>query len=466
MNIFKVGKLLILGAAQRLKWRAFVCALVGAFFMFTLACVRASAAPNQAILRQVHGEEKMTDQAQPQKIVTNKSVISTGFRYMRSVAWSPDSKLFAVTQTTGLTASIVVYDAATQKIVKSLEPPKCGPYSGENEAHGGDVSFSPDGRYLAGGIGIITLWDTKTWQPVRDILGPFERGSYAAGPVESIAFSPDSKSLAILYSSVLWPESMRVDGREAIFAVARIRKTDKSISNSRAIMAFDVETTNRVFLVKEEKAIDSVNKISRMFTGGVSYSHDGKYILSADCGGVRHDFLTKDDDPSKKYTRILFFDAKTGMIVNEIQDIHVMNVTSSALSHNGKFIATGTDTGAKRSTRNQFSDKWYSNNNTDPIRIWDVASGKKLQELGPIRGSVRSFAFSPDDRVLVSCQTDISENETIWLWDLASGQLIERVSTPRSGHDFHACALSPDGRIIAMPVADKIYLVNIKPQLQ
>lgn len=83
-------------------------------------------------------------------------------------------------------------------------------------------------------------------------------------------------------------------------------------------------------------------------------------------------------------------------------------------------------------------------------------------ELGPLRGGPRSLAFSPDDRVLISCQADIMEKETIWLWDLTSGQLIERVRTPRSGSEFRSCALSPNGRTLAMTVMDKIYLVHIK----
>ena len=189
---------------------------------------------NQPIDRSFQGEGKMKNQPIPKKIVTDKSTISTDFRFIHRITWSPDSQYFAVTQTTRTTVSVIVYDAKTHRIVKDLSVEKCGPYPGDQEfISEGDVAFSPDGRYLAGGVGIITLWDTKTWQPVRNILGPFSRGSNAAAAVRNIAFSPDSRSLAIFYRSVTWPETIRVDRIDP--AIAK----DKSIKHPGTIMVFD-----------------------------------------------------------------------------------------------------------------------------------------------------------------------------------------------------------------------------------
>lgn len=436
--------------SHRLKRPALAAVLAGAVLLCAFGCAR--------------GSDPLV-QAQPQKIVTNKSVISTSFGSVRDVAWSPDSKYFAVAQSTKITASIVIYDAKTQKIVKSLEPKKCGPYSGIYESHsGGKVAFSQDGRYLAGGFGIITLWDTKTWQPVRDILGPFVRGANVAGHVKSLIFSPDSLSLAILYSSVLYPEYLHVEGFAAIREIAKRRESDKSITNEPTLIVFDVESGNITFNFKQEHATDKINKYGRMFSGGISYSPDGRYILTNHFGGIRHDFITKDDDPSKYDSRLVFRDAKSGKSMKEFSAIHAMEITASTYSHNGKLIATGTNTGSKHNTRNLLAGPWvwFKNHNEDPIRIWDAETGAKLMELGPLRGSPKWLGFSPDDRVLVSCQTDVSENEIIWIWDLTSGQLIERVRIPRGWNHIHSCALSPDGHTIAITDGDTIYLVHIK----
>lgn len=448
-----VGKCVASGAAHRTWGLGLVSVLVSACLFANLVCAQANDS-----LGPLNGHK-----VQQRKIVTEKSEISTDFGFMGQVTWSPDSKNFAVVQATKQSISIVVYDAKTKKVIHNLAPKKCGAYSGDHEALlEGDISFSPDGRYLAGGVGIITLWDTITWQPVRDILGPFARGSNTAGAVRSLTFSPDSKSLAILYKSVLWPESLRVDGLTGAAAIMKKRATDKSITDEAAVMVFDVETSERKFFVKEERATDSVNRFARMFSGNISYSQDGKYIIISSVGVIPHKHLTKEDDPTRRFTFLEFRDSSTGQILRKISDVHTMGINVSRFSPNGKFVATGTDTGSQRSTLNVFTNQWFVNINADPIRVWDVASGEKLMELGPLRGAVKMLAFSPDDKVLVSCQTDLKEKETIWIWDLSSGQLIERVSTPRSGHQFFSCALSPDGRTIAMPVQDKIYLVHIK----
>jgi len=450
---------------RRLR-RIILCALFGVFLCTAVGCASSGLTPyaeNPASTGVTPAAK-----AAPRKIVTNKSVISTNFGFVKDVAWSPDNKYFAVAQTTRMNASIVVYDAKTQKIVRSMEPRKCGPYAGDHEfITGGKVAFSPDGRYLAGGFGIITLWETKTWQPVRDVLGPFSRGANAAGPVQSIAFSPDSMAIAILYSSVIWPESVYVGGRDETLARLRQRKIDKSpdpFTHEAALMVFDVETATRRYYFKQEHATDKINRFGHMFSGGISYSPDGKYILTNHWGGMRHDFLTKDDDPSKYDIRLAFRDAKSGKSLKEISDVHAMRITASTFSHNGKLIATGTTTGSKENTRNLLAGPWvwFKNHNEDPIRIWDAATGAKLMELGPLRGSPKSLAFSPDDRVLVSCQTDIKENENIWLWDLTSGQLIERVAIPKSWNNTYSCAISPDGRTIAMTDDNRIIIVSIK----
>ena len=70
------------------------------------------------------------------------------------------------------------------------------------------VAFSPDGRYLATGRGFmphashnesVNIWDAESGRLIRNLPGP-------AGPkriendVKSVAFSPDSRYLAVGYS--------------------------------------------------------------------------------------------------------------------------------------------------------------------------------------------------------------------------------------------------------------------------
>jgi WD40 repeat protein len=142
--------------------------------------------------------------------------------------------------------------------------------------------------------------------------------------------------------------------------------------------------------------------------------------------------------------------------------LHVMQITAQSLSPNGKLVATGTETLNKDSALNPYSKEWDVIDNKDPVRVWDVVGGNLVREFGPLRGAVKALAFNPDGSLLLSCQTDLEKKETLWLWDVASGDLVERISTPRSGHEFFGCAISPNGQSIAMPVRDQIYLVNLQ----
>jgi WD40 repeat protein len=406
----------------------------------------------------VVGGTQVTHQTNSKTPIASATVIRTNYGSVISVAWSSDNQYFAILQATGTSISVVVYSASTHEIIKELALKKSGHYSGDQEPlYQGSVAFSPDGRYLAAGAGIVTLWNTKTWDPIRDILGPFSRGAHAAGAVKNVAFSPDGKAIAATYDAVIWPESLKVDSHEDAAAVAELRKTDKSIQNAAAIMAFDIETTKRLFVYKEEPY---QNK-SVLFSAGLTYSPDGRYLISSRREGIIGSAITSDDDPTKQFNYLTYLDSANGRVVKSIPEVHVMAVTALAVSHNGRLIASGTSTTDKDAIVNLRSNKWYAIENRDPIRLWDMTGGKQMVEMGPIRGGVKGLLFTPDDKILISCQTDKNDKETVWLWNAENGQLIDRVKTPRSGLDVKTCAMSPDGHTIAVPVANDIYLIEI-----
>jgi WD40 repeat protein len=134
-----------------------------------------------------------------------------------------------------------------------------------------------------------------------------------------------------------------------------------------------------------------------------------------------------------------------------------MHITAVAVSPDGRFAATGTETLTKISTLNQ-----PLIDNRDPVRLWDLSTGQLVKEYGPLRGGVKALRFSPNGKVLVSCQNDLENKETVWLWDVQAGQLLERVRTPRSGHEFFGCAVSANGRTVAAPVLNSIYLIDLQ----
>ena len=85
-------------------------------------------------------------------------------------------------------------------------------------------------------------------------------------------------------------------------------------------------------------------------------------------------------------------------------------------------------------------DGWSVQNGTDSaIRVWDVATGRKVRRLEGHRGLVWSVAVSPDGRRVLSGGRDM----TAILWDAETGAEIRRFR----GHtgDVRCVAFLPDG---------------------
>ena len=83
------------------------------------------------------------------------------------------------------------------------------------------------------------------------------------------------------------------------------------------------------------------------------------------------------------------------------------------------------------------------------IRLWDVASGKKLPTLTGHTGGVASVAFSPDSRTLASGSWD----KTIKPWNVASGSVLRTLTGDLD--TVGPVAFSPDGRTLATGSGDE-----------
>ena len=77
------------------------------------------------------------------------------------------------------------------------------------------------------------------------------------------------------------------------------------------------------------------------------------------------------------------------------------------------------------------------------VTLWDRESGAEIMQLaGEHSESIGDVAFTPDGRLLSGAYDD-----TLVLWDLATGQVIRRMANP-SG-DVNLVAVAPDGRLAA-----------------
>jgi len=96
-----------------------------------------------------------------------------------------------------------------------------------------------------------------------------------------------------------------------------------------------------------------------------------------------------------------------------------------------------------------------SDNNT--IYLWDIASGRELKRLkGDSDKSINAITFSPDGKILAAGASD----KSVYLWYIKSGQQIKRLD--KHSDDVMAVAFSPDGKTLASSdVEGNVYLWDL-----
>ncbi|MGD8404433.1 MAG: TIR domain-containing protein, partial [Anaerolineales bacterium] len=269
------------------------------------------------------------------------------------------------------------------------------------------------------GDGIIRMWDVKSGQQIGEALNGH------AGSVESVAFSPDGKTLASgsgdstirLWSVESGEEIAILSGHEGSVnsvAFSPDGKTLASGSGDLTIRLWDVESRQQIgeVLSGHEISIESV-----------AYSPDGKTLAS---GGFYSNVHLM--DVSAMLNTGVVNEQKIGEALSGLD----ISIESVAFSPDGKTLAS-------------------SGSLDGTIRLWDVESGEEIVVLSGHESSVHSVAFSPDGKIIASGSLD----GTIRVWDVKSGQ---QIGEPLSGDkdSVWSVAFSPDGKALASGSGDDI----------
>ncbi len=378
-------------------------------FIFSITIVTKTFAESENILAK--SWHKITTNQKDRQIIRLSDEKSG---HISAVAWSPDGKSIA---TAGRSMQVTIWDSATLSIRHKLDQGVKG--------NGFDnIAFSPDSQYVASGLSTVNVWKVAEGTLQTTLIAPhITPGTPQPIGIKSLRFSPDGKMLVVAYS-----------GEKQIVIAYRV-------ADGKIVWTYLPK------LNLEPKRI----KDSSYLTTPLYFTPDGKRVV---LGTV--DYIGRDVN-LRQLSKVLLLDAKSGEYLRSIDDVHTEQPTALTLSPDGKWVATGTGTGNKHSTFDRKTNKWVNIVNKDPVRIWNLETGKLVKEL-PVTSGLMCLAFSRNGKYLFGAKSDFNTHLTLAVWDVASGKMVQEV---RSNPAPMGLAVSPDGKRLAAACQGQLSIYEI-----
>ena len=307
-----------------------------------------------------------------------KNLLKSHKQWIAQVAFSPDGeRLASVDYYQGLTK---LWDVPSRRFITDLTG-----YPGDHM--GGGATFSPNGKLLATSSysGIVMLWGTATFERISVLTNDF--------PAASLAFSPDSKVLAVATSYIVFrpniPRSL------AFWDVAARKKLNRLAEAAPDATAVRFSNDGRLVAVGyHEGWVRLWDWESGRKTGEfqkhfgqvptVAFSADGTLLASGGDGDEK----------------VVLYSVATVRVLKTLEG-HTGGVKSVAFAPDGKSLAAAGNDGT--------------------IRLWNLATHQPILTLKKHAGNVTSVAFTRDGNFLASSGADAD----LRLWPAASFEEIQ-----------------------------------------
>jgi WD40 repeat protein/serine/threonine protein kinase len=288
------------------------------------------------------------------------------------------------------------------------------------------------------------------WVPLRtSLLGH-------TGPVWSVAFSPDGKTLA----------TGSDDATLRFWDAATGRETDSLPGHNSPVLLVAFAHSGKFLL---SSGGDSVLRLWDAVT------HQEQAALPHHGGNVRRAPISPDDRTvavGSSTQGVELWDLKARSIRRTLAGGHG-TILPIAFAPNGRTLATGDTSGLIRFWDPATGDEQASFRG-DPlglralafapdgatlasagtgdrdVKLWDVAARQTLATLTGYENDVLNLAFSPDGRRLATGSRD----GKVKIWDVPSARLLVTLAAHRSS--VWSVAFSPDGRTLATAGEDRV----------
>ena len=322
----------------------------------------------------------------------NKSVFAENLSDVRSVAFSPDGNLLAISDNDG---NIYLRRVEDYQLLLTLQ---------EHYSSISVVTFSPDGSILASSRedNVVRLWDSQTGNTVRELLGH-------TAQIWSHAWSPDGFQIATCSSDQtirLW--DVNTGNCVRIFQGHTHVVSAVSFSPDGCTLASgSFDSSIRLWSVSNGQCRHVLHGHTRMI-GSLDFSPDGCTLASGSFD-----------------SSIRFWEQKTGRCLRVLEG-HTGLLWSVAWSPDGSTLASGSGSGS------DFS-----------LRLWDVSLGRCLKILLGHTSAIWSVAWSPDGKTLVSGSHDAS----VRFWDVRQGKCFKVLQG--QSKSVRSVAWSLDGLTVA-----------------
>ncbi|MBN1600056.1 MAG: hypothetical protein JW915_00540 [Chitinispirillaceae bacterium] len=296
----------------------------------------------------------------------------------------------------------------------------------------GCVAFSPDGKNLATGskAGTVRLWDCATGKMIKTLLTNF--------PVRSVGFSPDGTTL-FSGSSDTFPN----------FLLWNVKTGERKDIKSIDVIRHSLTQEQNLNMVKPgswtifwKTASDTVPVI-RFFKGSFM-------VLSQDGNKVFAQAINRYDPPQLSDINLGFISSFSTRPVNcaaffpgdpNGMEILIGTMGSACIwdVRNNSIVRTFGDSGNVRGVAVSSDGSKVITSLGSKAILWNALSGEKISSV-LLPSEVATVAFSPDN----TCILTTSDDNTIRLWDAASGSL-KREFTGHTQSTL-SVAFSPDNK--------------------